>query len=59
MTWEDEDWLQTLDYEHIPFHYHRCHGYGHLLRDSPMNNLNTNSKKEGDQSDQGFTKVLS
>ena len=19
MSWEDEDWLQTIDYEHIPF----------------------------------------
>ena len=32
LTWEDEDWMQTLDYEQIFFHCHRCHEYGHLFK---------------------------
>ena len=34
---EYSEWVQTLDYEHIPFHYHNCHENGHLFRDFPLN----------------------
>jgi hypothetical protein len=33
---QDEDWVQTLDYEHIPFRCRRCHEHGHLFRDCPL-----------------------
>jgi len=32
IEYHDEDWIQTIDYEHIPFHYKKCHEIGHLLR---------------------------
>ena len=45
----DEEWVQTVDYEHIPFRCHKCHEHGHLSRDYPLNkreeNLNTNKGK--------------
>ena len=34
---QDEDWVQTLDYEHIPFRCRKCHEHGHLFRDCPLN----------------------
>jgi len=32
----DEEWVQTVDYEHIPFRCHRFHEHGHLLKDFPL-----------------------
>jgi len=31
----DEERVQTVDYEHIPFRCHRCHEHGHLFRGCP------------------------
>ena len=56
MTWEDEDWMPTLDYEHISFRCCRCHEYGHLFRYSPMNNPKINSSKDRVQTEPGFTR---
>lgn len=46
----DEEWVQTVDYEHIPFRCHRCHEHGHLLRDCPLTKVemkgNTNTMKD-------------
>jgi hypothetical protein len=36
LEYQDEDWQQTLDYEHIPFRCRRCHEHGHLYRDCPL-----------------------
>eukprot|EP00253_Pinus_taeda_P034473 PITA_34473 len=54
---DDFEWIQTLDYEHIPFRCRKCHEHGHLFRDFPLNpqpkppvnDLRTNSE--------GFTKI--
>jgi hypothetical protein len=37
LEYQDEDWAQTLDYEHIPFRCRKCHEHGHLFRDCPLN----------------------
>ena len=37
LTWNDEDWLQMLDYKYIPFRSCRCHEHGYLSRDFPLN----------------------
>lgn len=29
----DIEWVQTIDYEHVPFRCRRCHALGHLFRD--------------------------
>ena len=59
MSWEDEDWLQTLDYKQIPFRCQRCHEHGHLIRDCTMNIPKPTTRKEMENQDQGFTRVSS
>ena len=34
---DDYEWIQPLDYEHVPFHCRKCHALGHLFRDFPLN----------------------
>ena len=36
LTYEDSEWLQTLDYEFIPFRCRKFHEHGHLYRDCPL-----------------------
>ena len=57
MTWEDKDWVQTLDYEQIPFRCQICHEYGHLFMDCPMNHPKNATKKVEEKKEQGFTQV--
>lgn len=40
----DEEWLQTIDYEHIPFRCRKCHEHGHLFRDCPLTKIENKSK---------------
>jgi hypothetical protein len=37
LEYKDEEWAQTIDYEHIPFRCRKCHEHGHLFRDCPLN----------------------
>lgn len=32
----DEEWVETIDYEHIPFRCHKCHMHGHIFKDFPL-----------------------
>ena len=51
LSWHDEEWIQEIDYEHIPFRYRRCHEHGHFFYEFPQNQmkpLNTNIAKEKD-----------
>eukprot|EP00253_Pinus_taeda_P031639 PITA_31639 len=34
---DDFEWIQTLDYEDVPFRCQKCHAHGHLFRDCPLN----------------------
>jgi hypothetical protein len=51
LEYQDEDWSQTLDYEHIPFRCRKCHEHGHLFRDCPLNQqapkVSQNLQKDG------------
>ena len=40
--------LQTLDYENIPFRYHRCHEYGHPGIDCPLVTHSRENRKKKD-----------
>jgi len=53
----DEEWVQTVDYKHIPFRCHKCHERGHLFRDCPTNNMEGNAIPTEDKNHEGFTKV--
>jgi hypothetical protein len=33
----DEEWIQRIDYEKIPFRCTRCHEHGHLFIKFPLN----------------------
>ncbi len=48
----DEEWVQTVDYEHIPFRCHKFHEHGHLFRDCSLNKeinkSRSNTLKESD-----------
>jgi len=37
LEYQDEEWVQTIDYEHIPFYFRKCHKHGHLFIDFPLN----------------------
>jgi hypothetical protein len=37
LEYQDEEWTQTIDYEHIPFRCRKFHEHGHLFRDFPLN----------------------
>jgi len=34
---EDIEWIQVIDYEHVPFRCRKCHDIWHIYRDFPLN----------------------
>jgi len=54
----DEEWVQTVDYEHIPFRYCRCHEHGHLFRDCPLSKVVNKSKANTMNETNSFQKVV-
>lgn len=51
------EWIQPLDYEHVPFRCKRCHAHGHLFHDFPLN-MPPKTIENGNKPDpEGFTKV--
>lgn len=56
---DDFEWVQPLDYEHVPFHCHRFHALGHLFRDCPLNLNSVNVAPSGQTDQEGFTKIAS
>jgi hypothetical protein len=57
LEYQDEDWQQTIDYEHIPFRCRRCHEHGHLYRDCPI--IKQATKATENRQKDGFTTVTS
>jgi len=53
----DEEWVQMVDYEHIPLRCRKGHEHGHLFRDCPTNKVESNGKTSMDKDHEGFTKV--
>lgn len=56
---DDYEWVQTLDYEHIPFCCRNYHEHGHLFKDFPLNLQSKISASETNKDVEGFTKVPS
>lgn len=57
LTWLDEVWRQTLDYENLPFRCKICHEHGHLLRNCPKNLKDSGSDPKSKTDGEGYTKV--
>lgn len=54
MEYHDEDWMQTIDYEHIPFRCRKCHEHGHLFRDCPLNTPSKDGNPEANKNKDDF-----
>lgn len=57
LSHDDYEWIQPLDYEHVPFRCRKCHALGHLFRDFPQNNKTLTSDPPDSTTHEGFTKV--
>jgi hypothetical protein len=55
LEYQDEDWAQTIDYEHIPFRCRKCHEHGHLFRECPLNEAPKEGNTENSKDKEGFT----
>eukprot|EP00253_Pinus_taeda_P022907 PITA_22907 len=53
----DEEWVQIVEYEHIPFRCHKFHEQGHLSRDFPLNKREEYLHTSKGKDQIGFTKV--
>lgn len=53
----DEEWVQMVDYEHIPFRCCRCHEHGHLIRDCPLSKADNKGKPNTVKDTENFPKV--
>ena len=53
----DEEWVQTVNYEHIPFRCRRFHEHGHLFRDCPLNKIENKRKSSTMKDTESFQKV--
>ena len=54
----DEEWVQTIEYEHIPFRCLRCHEHGHLLRDCPLSKAEHKNKNNTMKETNNFHRVV-
>jgi hypothetical protein len=54
LEYHDEDWSQTIDYEHIPFRCRKCHEHGHLFRECPLNLINKDGNPDSGKDKEGF-----
>lgn len=54
---DDVEWVQLIDYEHVPFRCRRCHALGHLFRDCPLNKKPSSPSAPDKSEFDGFTKV--
>ena len=60
LNWEDEEWIQPIDYEQLPFKCRLCHEYGHLGWNYPKDSLKHDTAAPAlpkDGVDDGFTQV--
>lgn len=56
---DDFEWIQSLDYEHVPFRCRKFHAHGHLFRDCLQNSKSIAPEVSDQQAQDGFNKVPS
>jgi hypothetical protein len=54
LRYQENEWLQSIDYENISFGCHKCHEHGHLFRDFPLNKQQPMSKENTTRDAKGF-----
>jgi hypothetical protein len=57
LSYEDFEWMQTLDYEFIPFRCRKCHENGHLYRDFPLTQTPKQSSHKSQPDPEVFTPI--
>jgi hypothetical protein len=57
LEYHDEDWSQTIDYEHIPFRCRKCHEHGHLFRECPLNMVHKEGNPDTGKDKEGFVQT--
>ena len=55
LSYEDSEWIQTLDYEFIHFRCKKCHEHGHLFRDYPLVQASKPPPNKAPSNPKGFT----
>ena len=53
----DIEWVQSTDYEHVPFRCQRCHALGHLFRDYMLTQKTSPTSGPEASEEDGFIKV--
>jgi hypothetical protein len=56
LEFRDEEWIQSIDYEQIPFRCRRCHEHGHLFIECPLNKKQEEENTKIQQDGDGFIK---
>jgi hypothetical protein len=56
LEFRDEEWIQNIDYEQIPFRCRRCHEHDHLIRECPLNKKQEATNPKTQQDEEGFIK---
>jgi len=54
---DDFKWIQSIDYEHVPFRCIKCHAHGHVFCDFPQNAKPTTNTTSEMPDSEVFTKV--
>ena len=54
----DEEWVEAVDYEHVPFRCRKCHEHGHLFRDCPLSKVENKSRANTMKDTNSFHKVV-
>ena len=54
LEFRDEEWIQNIDYEQIPFRCRRFHEHGHLIRECSFNKKQEATNPKTQQDEEGF-----
>jgi hypothetical protein len=57
LEYQDEEWIETIDYEHIPFRCWKCYEHDHLFRDLPLNATPKSNEGFNENPKDSFTQV--
>jgi hypothetical protein len=56
LEFRDEEWIQSIDYEQIPFRCRRFHEHGNLFIECPLNKKQEVKNTKIQQDEDGFIK---